>query len=109
VSVTLLTNFEKVADPLDWEIGKHGVRITFLHKDKRGRESRTGATYLPDVIKEQGWTKDQALDSLISKALDHQQGHGSWRQVKDLQLTRYLGSKESLDYEGWSEFREWDG
>jgi AMMECR1 domain-containing protein len=106
VTVTLLTNFEHVSDPMDWEIGQHGVRITFTHADKRGRESRTGSTYLPDVIREQGWTKDEALDSLISKALDHR-STASWRSVSNLEVQRYQGSKESLDYSKWIEFKEW--
>jgi AMMECR1 domain-containing protein len=108
-TVTLLTNFEPVSDPLDWEIGRHGVRLSFTHTDRRGRESRAGSTYLPEVIREQGWTKDEALDSLISKALDHQvdRNSASWKAVSNLEVQRYQGSKESLDYSKWMEFREW--
>lgn len=30
--VSLLTDFEKIEDPLDWEVGKHGIEIDFTHK-----------------------------------------------------------------------------
>lgn len=29
VSVSLLVNFETTKHPLDWEIGKHGIKIEF--------------------------------------------------------------------------------
>ncbi|KAG9380443.1 Ammecr1 family protein [Pyrenophora tritici-repentis] len=57
VAVTLLTNFESVEDPMDWEIGTHGLRISFTDKGRR-----YGSTYLPDVALEQGWTKEEALN-----------------------------------------------
>lgn len=62
-SLTLLSNFEPCADALDWEVGTHGLRISFIH---RGR--RYGSTYLPDVAVEQGWTKEETVESLMRKA-----------------------------------------
>ena len=29
VNVSILTNFEQIEDPLDWEVGKHGIEIEF--------------------------------------------------------------------------------
>ncbi|GAP88541.2 putative ammecr1 family protein [Rosellinia necatrix] len=55
-AVTLLTDFEDCDDAMDWELGTHGIRISFVD---RGR--RYGATYLPDVAPEQGWTKEETL------------------------------------------------
>ena len=43
-AVTLLTKFTPCADAFDWELGVHGIRISFSHHGKR-----YGATYLPDV------------------------------------------------------------
>ena len=43
-SVTLLTDFETASDAMDWEVGVHGVRISFFARNKR-----FGACYLPDV------------------------------------------------------------
>ena len=50
MAVSLLTNFEKIEDPLDWTPGTHGIEIEFT---KDGRTYR--GTYLPEVAEEQGW------------------------------------------------------
>ena len=63
VCVTLLTDFEDCDDAMDWELGTHGLRISFT---ERGR--RYGSTYLPDVAPEQGWNKEETLVSLMRKA-----------------------------------------
>ena len=47
-SITLLTDFEAAANALDWEVGMHGIRISFQDRGKR-----FGATYLPNVAVEQ--------------------------------------------------------
>jgi len=47
VSVSLLTNFEQIKDPLDWIVGTHGIEIEFT---KDGRVYR--GTYLPNVASE---------------------------------------------------------
>lgn len=57
--ISLLHSFEPGNDALDWEIGKHGIRL-FI--------DGYSATYLPEVAKEQGWTKEEALESLARKA-----------------------------------------
>ncbi|KAG1142094.1 hypothetical protein G6F38_007974 [Rhizopus arrhizus] len=62
-AVSLLTDFEQADDYLDWEIGVHGIWIEFIQQDG---EKET-ATYLPEVIKEQGWTKEEAIRSLLRK------------------------------------------
>ena len=43
-SATFLTKFTPCADAFDWDVGVHGIRISFTHHGKR-----YGATYLPDV------------------------------------------------------------
>lgn len=48
-SVSLLTKFEEAKDYLDWQIGKHGVRIEFYNE----RGHKRNATYLPEVAQEQ--------------------------------------------------------
>ena len=99
-AVTLLTDFEDAEDTEDWEVGLHGLRISFEYKGRR-----LGATYLPDVAREQGWSREEAVVSLMRKA-----GWGGrreeWRGVR-VKGVRYQGKKVSLGYEEWREWREW--
>lgn len=104
---------------MDWTLGTHGLRISFVH---RGR--RYGATYLPDVAVEQGWTKEETVESLMRKA--GWDGGGSaarrllrgaasgnssagkpWDQVSDFKTVRYQGLKASANYAEWQEWRDW--
>ncbi|GLE06732.1 hypothetical protein PINS_up016217 [Pythium insidiosum] len=52
-SVSLLIDYEDAAHYEDWEIGVHGIIIDFV--DDHGQHY--SATYLPDVAKEQNWTR----------------------------------------------------
>lgn len=99
VAVTLLTDFEEADDAYDWEVGTHGIRLSFYD---RGR--RYGATYLPDVALEQGWTQDEALFSLVRKA-GWMGSRSHWKDL-ELKVTRYQGRKVSLTYEEYKEWRE---
>jgi hypothetical protein len=105
---------------MDWSLGTHGLRISFIH---RGR--RYGATYLPDVAVEQGWTKEETVESLMRKAgwdgggsstarrlLRGAAGGNSgatkpWDQVSDFRTVRYQGLKASASYAEWQEWRQW--
>ncbi|OTB02014.1 hypothetical protein M426DRAFT_322976 [Hypoxylon sp. CI-4A] len=100
VAVTLLTDFEDCDDAMDWEIGTHGLRISFTD---RGR--RYGATYLPDVAAEQGWTKEETLVSLMRKA-GWAGKKDKWQSV-DLKVVRYQGRKKSLQYPEFKRWRDW--
>ena len=46
--VSLLYSFEEAKDVLDWEVGNHGVDLSI---------EGYSATYLPDLIKEEGISK----------------------------------------------------
>jgi AMMECR1 domain-containing protein len=85
---------------MDWELGKHGLQIDFVYHSKR-----MGATYLPDVPKEQGWTKEETLISLMRKA-GWTGRRDDWKKV-DLRITRYQGSKESALWEDYKELMEY--
>lgn len=99
--VTLLTNFESIKDPMDWIIGTHGLRISFTHSNRR-----YGSTYLPDVAREQGWTKEETMVSLMRKA--GWSGKSSeWRNVKDFDVVRYQGYRATLGYPEYSEWKAW--
>ncbi|RYP71051.1 hypothetical protein DL769_004764 [Monosporascus sp. CRB-8-3] len=101
VAVTLLTDFEDCDDAMDWELGTHGIRISFT---ERGR--RYGATYLPDVAPEQGWTKDETLVSLMRKA-GWVGRKDRWQDVADLKVVRYQGKKHKLLYSEYKHWRDW--
>ena len=100
VAVTLLTDFERCTDPLDWELGVHGIKISFYE-----RHRRYSATYLPDVASEQGWTKEETLDSLVRKA--GWTGRRGWKEINELEVVRYQGRKESVEYEEYRDFKRW--
>jgi AMMECR1 domain-containing protein len=103
--VTLLTNFSQpTKDPLDWTLGVHGIRISFSYHTRR-----FGATYLPDVAKEQGWTKDETLVSLMRKAGwngSSRDWQKVWRDGKG-ELVRYEGKAVGLNYDEWKAWRDW--
>ncbi|EAW09524.1 AMMECR1 domain-containing protein [Aspergillus clavatus NRRL 1] len=121
-SLTLLGSFEPCTNALDWSVGVHGIRISFIH---RGR--RYGATYLPDVAVEQGWTKEETLESLMRKAgwngqttgsvtrrllrgsssTSHSESGKPWEQVSDFRVVRYQGLKASASYAEWQDWRQW--
>ncbi|CAA2973691.1 Hypothetical predicted protein [Olea europaea subsp. europaea] len=83
-TVSILTNYETARDYLDWEVGKHGMIIEFTDPDHNARRS---ATYLPEVAAHEGWTKIEAIDSLIRKAGCNSTITESLR--KRIRLTRY--------------------
>jgi len=105
-SVSLLINFETCGDPLDWERGVHGIRIAFPHPQSPSRR-RLSATYLPDVCTDQGWTKEECLESLMRKAgfdptyYRNPSGERGWRAVQGLQVERYRALKGRIIYEDY--------
>ncbi|KAI9798584.1 MAG: hypothetical protein M1833_004721 [Piccolia ochrophora] len=101
VGVTLLTDFEPAPDPTSWTLGTHGLRISFTYHSKR-----YGATYLPDVPVDQGWTKEETLVSLMRKA-GWSGRKEDWRKVGDLKVVRYQGKKVVMEYEEWMAWRGW--
>lgn len=123
-SVSLLTDFEDATSYLDWTIGVHGIYITFPHPSlivnstsgapsplssstsllptRLTSRQSFSATYLPDVIPEQGWDKIEAVDSAIQKA------GWSGRITEDIRrsvkLRRYQSRKCTV---GWNEYAAW--
>jgi AMMECR1 domain-containing protein len=121
--VSLLTDFEDATSYLDWTVGVHGISITFAHPSLLTSSSESGApsplssstylprvtsrqtftaTYLPDVIPEQGWDKIEAVDSAIQKA--------GWSGTitedlrRSVKLRRY---QSKMCVVGWDEYIEW--
>ncbi|KAL8650681.1 MAG: hypothetical protein Q9226_005037 [Calogaya cf. arnoldii] len=96
--ITLLHTFTPCAHPLDWSLGTHGLRISFTYHGRR-----YGATYLPDVAVEQGWTKEETIVSLMRKAGWTGRSR-DWSAVADLKAVRYEGKGEGCR---WSKYRDW--
>lgn len=92
-TVSVLTDYETAIDYLDWEVGKHGIIIEFADPDFNTRRS---ATYLPEVAAHEGWTKVEAIDSLMRKAGFNGVITESLR--KRIRLTRYQSTKFTMPY-----------
>lgn len=123
-SVSLLTDFEDAASYLDWTIGVHGIYISFPHPSTLPSSSSSApsplsssaslptasltskrtftATYLPDVIPEQGWNKIEAVDSAIAKA--GWSGPVTEDIRRSVKLRRY---QSRVCVVGWSEYVKW--
>jgi AMME syndrome candidate gene 1 protein len=128
-ALTLLADFEPCDDAVDWTLGTHGLRISFSYRNRRH-----SATYLPDVAVEQGWTREETVESLMKKAGwdgGYAGGHGvarrllrgsargsssdhpssqpprPWEEVQDFKAIRYTGIKADATYAEWQEWRQW--
>lgn len=91
-SVSILTKFEEAKDYLDWQIGRHGIRIEFMNE----RGHRRTATYLPEVASEQGWDQIQTIDSLLKKG--GHRGLITQELRESIKLTRYQSEKVTVSY-----------
>jgi len=92
VSVSLLVNYEECSHCHDWVVGVHGILIKFTH-----RLSSYSATYLPEVAMEQGWSQQEAVQSLMRKA--GYRGEICDSLLGTVNCTRYQSSKERLTYQ----------
>lgn len=119
--ISLLTDFEDADSYLDWTIGVHGIYITFPHPSllttasatpspmssypylpRLGSKQSFSATYLPDVIPEQGWDKIEAVDSAIHKA--GWNGPITEDLRRSVKLRRYQSRLHTV---GWDEYIAW--
>ncbi|KDP43377.1 hypothetical protein JCGZ_26477 [Jatropha curcas] len=92
-TVSILTDYEIANNYLDWEIGKHGLIIEFVDPNNNARRS---ATYLPEVAAHEGWTKLEAIESLMRKA--GYGGHITESLLKSIRLTRYQSTIFTMTY-----------
>ncbi|KAI9002233.1 AMMECR1 domain-containing protein [Gaertneriomyces semiglobifer] len=99
-AVSLLTDFEDADNYLDWEVGKHGIWIEFRNESG----SKRTATYLPDVAPEQGWTKEEAIESLLRKG--GYMAPITDKLKKSIKLTRYQSSKTSATFGEFVAFKK---
>ncbi|KAG5654636.1 hypothetical protein H0H81_009884 [Sphagnurus paluster] len=118
--VSLLTDFEDADSYLDWSVGTHGIYISFPHPSllptsespsplssspflpRLTSKQTFTATYLPDVIPEQGWDKIDAVDSAINKA--GWNGRITEDLRRSIKLRRYQSKACTV---GWDEYTQW--
>lgn len=86
--ISLLHSFEPAKDALDWEIGKHGIRL-FID----GCQS----TFLPEVASEQGWDKMETLRYLARKG--GFRGKLDESALKRARVERYQSAKHKVTWE----------
>ncbi|KAF9246921.1 alport syndrome [Melanogaster broomeanus] len=122
--ISLLTDFEDASSYLDWTIGTHGIHISLPNPSiYPTSDSASGApspfssssflprltsrqmltaTYLPDVMPEQGWDQREAVENAIRKA--------GWDGVitedmrRGIRLRRYQSRRCVV---GWDEYVQW--
>ncbi|KAF9224300.1 alport syndrome [Gyrodon lividus] len=122
--ISLLTDFEDASSYLDWTIGIHGIHISFPNPSIyppsnsssntpspfssssflprfTSRQTLT-ATYLPDVMPEQGWDKIEAVENAMRKA--GWTGAITEETRRSVSLRRYQSRKCVV---GWDEFVQW--
>ena len=93
VSVSLLTDFTPLTAWDDWEVGVHGITISYRH---------VNATYLPEVALEQGWTKEETVEELMRKG--GWEGRVGEKERREMRVTRYESQKRGM---GWEEYQQW--
>jgi len=120
-SVSLLHSFEEAASWQDWEVGTHGVTITFsLSQRGNGGLRQYSATFLPEVASEQGWDHLTTITHLIRKSgcdIEYEEDEvyvygGMCRGVvlldtvlqHCLRVERYQSSKCSVSFDEYKEF-----
>ncbi|KAF5177939.1 Ammecr1 family, partial [Thalictrum thalictroides] len=98
-TVSILTHYENALNYLDWEVGKHGIIIEFTDPDYNVRRN---ATYLPEVAAHEGWTKLEAIDSLMRKSGFNGTITESLR--KRIRLTRYQSTLYTMHYSDYASY-----
>lgn len=99
-TVSILTDYETANNYLDWEVGKHGIIIEFTDD----YNIRRTATYLPEVPAHEGWTKVEAIDSLMRKSGFSGPITESLR--KRIKLTRYQSTLFTMHYSDYASYVE---
>eukprot|EP01063_Lacrimia_lanifica_P035413 TRINITY_DN6729_c0_g1_i2.p2 TRINITY_DN6729_c0_g1~~TRINITY_DN6729_c0_g1_i2.p2 ORF type:complete len:208 (+),score=71.10 TRINITY_DN6729_c0_g1_i2:43-666(+) len=91
-SVTILSKRQRIPRWDAWEIGRHGISLTLA--DGQGR--RYSATFLPQVIVDQGWSKEDTFRHLLRKA--GYPGRPGADVFARCEVQTYEGSKEHIPY-----------
>eukprot|EP01001_Neometanema_parovale_P009399 NODE_5642_length_923_cov_128.871250_g5419_i0.p1 GENE.NODE_5642_length_923_cov_128.871250_g5419_i0~~NODE_5642_length_923_cov_128.871250_g5419_i0.p1 ORF type:complete len:212 (+),score=26.23 NODE_5642_length_923_cov_128.871250_g5419_i0:84-719(+) len=68
--ISLLLHFERGQHCYDWQLGLHGIKISFPDPSagSSGHRRPLLGTFLPSVAPEQGWSVEGTIEHLIRKA-----------------------------------------
>ena len=96
--VSLLVEFEKAKNAMDWTVGTHGIDIEF--EDDKGVDY--SATFLPEVAEQEGWDQRTTLKYLVRKA-----GYrGSLDKILNrIKLTRYQSIKKTISFDEYKKMK----
>jgi len=94
VGVSLLVNFEPNLKWDEWEVGTHGIVIRFAVQGTHYK-----AVFLPEVAKDQGWTKKETIEALIRKS--GFKGRIDAKLLESIKLERFVSSKIEATYVEW--------
>ena len=96
--VSLLVEFEKAKNAMDWTVGIHGIDIEF--EDDKGVDY--SATFLPEVAEQEGWDQRTTLKYLVRKA-----GYrGSLDKILNrIKLTRYQSIKKTITFDEYKKMK----
>jgi len=95
--LSILHKFEECEHIHDWLVGVHGVLIQF--SDAQGR--RYSATYLPEVARDHGMTRETAIRELVTKA-GYTGPVDQWLTQR-LAVTRYQTLVDSVSFRDFEE------
>lgn len=95
VGVSILSKFERADNVHDWTVGVHGIILEFGN-------GRYSATYLPEVARDLGWTREACLQSLAEKAGFRGKFEGTI--ARDATVTRYQSTKAEMTYNEYLQF-----
>jgi AMME syndrome candidate gene 1 protein len=97
-AVSVLSGFSQAQGGVyDWTIGVHGIILDLYPKGPSGR--KYSATYLPEVCAEQGWSKEECIESLARKS--GYRGPLTPAVLDTAELTVYVSTKAVLTYEDY--------
>ena len=99
-AVTLLTDFEEADDAYDWEVGTHGIRLSFTD-----RGHGYGATYLPDVASSRAGLRTRRCTASSGKRAGWAAARGGSRWSSRLRAIR--ARRRASNYPEYKKWKDW--
>ena len=97
-TVSILHSFEDTVNAFDWVPGKHGIILTIKNVYQ--------ATFLPEVMSENHWTKEETLKQLALKAGYKGIANNDLFMSSNCKVRKYQTSVITASYEQYVEFKD---